>query len=165
MNLYPLPFTYDRITTIAHRTTFTTYQITIMKYLLLISILLLSGCTQYQNIETCTKQEIIKTEVTGKSWSDESQWAGAAGWIEVWGMVWCMIGWPIGCVVWGVIWWLWWAGAGSMDSAIDYTVTTSSWNTFVCQEKSCQSITWDTYKTDWKTIEKCIYTRSEIITK
>lgn len=109
-----------------------------------------------QKTYTCEtiKQKIESIQVTGRSGSDESQAMGGAVGMEAGAMVW-IIGWPVWSVVGAVVWGIGGAILWTMDRANDYTVKTAS-GTFICQEKTCESITGEDWETDGNEISKKI---------
>lgn len=95
---------------------------------------------------------ITNTNVLWKSWSNESQAIWAIWWAEIWAMVWMFWG-PIWSAIWWGVWLVVWWVAWTFDRAIDYEVYTKNW-TYVCQEKKCENILWESFRTDWEKIIK-----------
>ena len=103
----------------------------------------------------CTdiSEKILKTNILWKSWADESQWAWAIVWFEIWLAGWAIVWWPIWAWIWAVWWMIWGAVLWTFDRAIDYETYTEKWK-YVCQEKNCENILWESFKTDWEKILK-----------
>lgn len=130
----------------------------ILKPILIIMLCsILISCNQDNtNYQIHCANKTIKIDsinVLWKSGNDNTQWVWFMAWMELWVWWWALIWWPIGAVVWWIIWWVSWMWLGSLKKSTDYEVNTIEWK-FICQEKQCENIIWETFTTDWKYIIK-----------